>query len=776
MMDLVAEQTVALGDLSATADDLNRQGVEFKRQGRLDEAAACYESALRLRPHFAEAQYNLGILWRDAGQIERALDGFQKAVALRPDVALVHFELANLLTALGRREAAVGHFQDAVRLAPGWAPARFNLGSAYLELQRWRDAEDSFRAALRLTPDDADAWVNLGLALKEQRKLDEAVAALRRAVTCRADHPAAWTNLGTLLKDSGRYDAAAECYQRALAADPQLAAACSNLGNTCLELGQHEAGLAAFQRAAALRPDDPRSFVDLANGLHRLGRTSQAIEALQQAIRLDSHHYDAWLNLGNLLRGIGDFDQANAMYHELARQRPHDPLEQLRAAANCPLVFQGRDELDQYRAQFLDTASKLARAELSLDFSRITTLAPVCPYNLQFLDGNLCPLKRAFADVFASYFARHNGGPPPRGSGAARPRVGFVVTGSHEAAFLKLMAGVVERLDARQFDLVVLCSRLGEQKIRAGLPHDQVRVCGFPDRFDQIADALRQAHCDLLYYWEVGTDPANYFLPFLRLAPVQVTGWGIQVTSGIPELDAYLSSSLVESPGADDHYTEQLCRGSTLLTYQLPVHLPAQAKNRSDFGLGPHSHLYGCVQNLGKFHPDFDDLLAEVLRRDGNGLLVVCHDHHGFSARALRRRWNQCMPDVARRVVFLPPQTQTDYLCLLAQCDVLLDPMQFGGVTTSYDALALAKPVVTLPTEFHRGRYTAACLRKIGVTDTIAADRDDYVNLAVSLAADEDRRADLSRRMRDARPLAFWDAEAVREHERIFHELLVPVR
>jgi predicted O-linked N-acetylglucosamine transferase (SPINDLY family) len=534
--------------------------------------------------------------------------------------------------------------------------------------------------------------------------------------------------------------------------------------------------LSAFQRAAALRPDDPRSFVDLANGLHRLGRTSQAIEALQHAIRLDSRHFDAWLHLGNLLRGIGDFDQANAMYHELARQRPQDPLERLRAAANCPLVFPSRQELDQYRAQFLDTASQLARADLSLDFSRITTLAPVCPYNLQFLDGNLCPLKSAFADAFASYFARHNGGDRPRGSGAERPRVGFVVTGAHEAAFLKLLAGVVQRLDARQFDPVVLCSRLGEPQIRAGLPDDKVRVCGFPERFDQIAEALRQAQCDLLYYWEVGTDPANYFLPFLRLAPVQVTGWGIQVTSGIPGLDAYLSSGLVESPGAEEHYTERLCRGSTLLTYQVPVQLPARAKDRSDFGLAPHHHLYGCVQNLGKFHPDFDDLLAEILRRDGKALLVVCRDHHGFSAQTLRRRWNQRMPDVAQRVVFLPPQTQADYLSLLAACDVLLDPMHFGGVTTSYDALALAKPVVTLPTEFHRGRYTAACLRKIGVTDTIARDRDDYVNLAVLLAADADRRADVSRRMRQTQPLAFWDGEAVREHERIFHELLAPVR
>jgi predicted O-linked N-acetylglucosamine transferase (SPINDLY family) len=302
-----------------------------------------------------------------------------------------------------------------------------------------------------------------------------------------------------------------------------------------------------------------------------------------------------------------------------------------------------------------------------------------------------------------------------------------------------------------------------------------VRVVDFAERFDHIADCVHAAQCDLLYYWEVATDPTNYFLPFLRLAPVQVTSWGIQVTSGIPALDAYLSSDLVEHASAQQHYTEPLYRASTQLTYQLPVQAPP-ARGRAAFGLGAHHHVYGCVQNLGKFHPDFDALLAGILRRDDDGIVVLVEDHHRFASETLRRRWRQTMPDVAPRMRFFPPLTQRDYCGLLAECDVLLDPMHFGGVTTTYDALALVRPVITLPTEFHRGRYTAACLRKIGVTETIARDPADYVDLAVTLACDRDRRDAVCVRLREARSAAFEDREAVREHERIFQELLSRVR
>ena len=89
---------------------------------------------------------------------------------------------------------------------------------------------------------------------------------------------------------------------------------------------------------------------------------------------------------------------------------------------------------------------------------------------------------------------------------------------------------------------------------------------------DSLPTAIRQvreARCDLIYFWEVGTDPLNYFLPFARLAPVQATGWGTAITSGVAAVDYFLlTSELIEQPArSESQYTERLWQSRTLFCY-----------------------------------------------------------------------------------------------------------------------------------------------------------------------------------------------------------------
>src|SRR5688572_3013500 len=163
--------------------------------------------------------------------------------------------------------------------------------------------------------------------------------------------------------------------------------------------------------------------------------------------------------------------------------------------------------------------------------------------------------------------------------------------------------------------------------MRRALGHDLTCVPISRD-FHQAADAIRAAHCAVLYFWEIGTDATNYFLPFLQLAPVQCSSWGVQVTSGIPRVRYYLGSELVEPENAAEHYSEELVLSPSLLTYQIPPQLPSPSKLRSDFGFTTRQRLYVCAQQLGKFHPDFDQLIAEILRRDGDGYFVTVSDKY----------------------------------------------------------------------------------------------------------------------------------------------------
>lgn len=719
------------------ASELNRRGVLLKQQGQVSAAAECYEQAVRLDPNFAEAHFNLGLLRRSLGQLDLALDSIEKTAALRPDVPAVRYE----------------------------------LGQLYLMRRRWSDAEHVFQELSQTQTLEHEAVLCLAIAQQEMGKLAEAASAYLTVLKHQPQHAVALTNLGHILKSQGKLAESIDCFEQAIQANPDLVEAHVNLGNSWLEMGCYEAAYTEYLVAAELQPTDAQAHVNLGNVLQRLDRSSDSAAAYQRAIELNSGNVDAWVNVTHLFKELGDFVEARRVSQELAHRMPSQSVHALRAAAICPHVFRDRDDLECYREQLTAIVNTSSADNWELDFSRWTVYAPECPYNLQFLDGDLSALKIAFANVYVPFFAKFVKHPAARQMRRAKPRIGFVVTARHEQAFVKLFGGVLNRLNPERWELVVLCSQLGAEKLRRSLRHPEVTIAPFPERFDHVVATVRDAACDLLYYWEVGNDPTNYFLPFLRLAPVQVTSWGIQVTTGIPNVDYYLSSHLVEAPDADRHYSEQLVRASTLLTYQEPVQVP-RIQVREAHGLSSKQHVYGCIQNLGKFHPDFDAVLAEILRQDPDGVVVAARDHNGFAAEILQRRWKTMIPDVASRLRLVDPLSQPEYLSLLGSCDVLLDPLHFGGVTTTYDALALSQPIVTLPTEFHRGRYTSACLRKIGVTETIAADIDDYVKIAVELASDAERRRSLRERLRSASGEAFEDQAAIGEHERIFEELL----
>src|SRR5690606_2329727 len=107
-------------------------------------------------------------------------------------------------------------------------------------------------------------------------------------------------------------------------------------------------------------------------------------------------------------------------------------------------------------------------------------------------------------------------------------------------------------------DPVIICSEADAQRIQVALPDCRLNFAYLPAEATLAAQAIQAGDFDVLYYFEVATGTLNYFLPFCRLAPIQCASWGIQVTSGIPNVDYYISSRLIETEHAQERYSEKL--------------------------------------------------------------------------------------------------------------------------------------------------------------------------------------------------------------------------
>jgi predicted O-linked N-acetylglucosamine transferase (SPINDLY family) len=420
-------------------------------------------------------------------------------------------------------------------------------------------------------------------------------------------------------------------------------------------------------------------------------------------------------------------------------------------------------DLQAWRKRFAEGLDQLHAEGVRIDLENDSALPA---FYLAYQGRNDRDLQRSLARL-------HHPGPQPvlpapRDGHQGKVHVGFLSSyfGNHTIG--RLNKGLIAGLSRKDFLVTVFSVGRHDDDIGRFLRQHADRYVPLPAHVPSARRLVAEQQVDILFYPELGMDPVSYGLAFSRLAPVQVVTWGHPTTTGIDTIDYFLSSELLETPGAQEHYTETLVLLKSLpICYDRPV-LSEPARQRQDFGLPGDAHLYACLQSLFKLHPEFDELLGRILRRDPCGLVLLLRGRDRHWEELLRRRWTTTLPDVADRIRFLPPQPRPDFLGLSAIADVLLDPIHFGGGNTSYEALAFGVPIVTLPSPYLRGRITLALYRQMGVLDCVAGSSADYVDLAVRLGTDPAHRAEVSAKILAACGVLYDNAAGVRELEQFF--------
>jgi protein O-GlcNAc transferase len=264
----------------------------------------------------------------------------------------------------------------------------------------------------------------------------------------------------------------------------------------------------------------------------------------------------------------------------------------------------------------------------------------------------------------------------------------------------------------------------------------------------------------------------TYALAFSRLAPVQCTTWGHPETTGLNTIDYFVSSDLMELPEADSHYSEKLVRLPSLsLVFHRSDLSESPNFGRAELGLDPAARLYACPQSIYKFHPEFDEALAGILRRDPGGQIVLIRWAYPHADELLKQRLARTMPDVADRIVFITRLQQPAFLRFLTLIDVLLDPFPYGGGNSSLEGFSFGVPVVTLPTPLLRGRITQAFCRRLGISHCIAKDVADYIEIALRLGTNADYRNQVRQQILAGHSRLFEDLSAVRDWEAFFRQV-----
>ena len=278
--------------------------------------------------------------------------------------------------------------------------------------------------------------------------------------------------------------------------------------------------------------------------------------------------------------------------------------------------------------------------------------------------------------------------------------------------------------------------------------------------------AIRSAGLDILIYLDIGMHPSIQLLAALKLAPVQCMTWGHPVTSGLPTMDYFLTSDLMEPADGDGHYSEKLIRLPNLSISYAPLDEGPPADAGRDETRGPDEVVYLCSQNLFKILPQFDEVCARIASRVPNARFRFIGHASPFVTDSFFKRLSRAFQgrglDAGRYCTIHPKMSQSEFLAFTARADVFLDTIGWSGGNTTLETVALEVPVVTLPGPMMRSRHSYAILKMMGVEDTIARDIDGYVDIAVRLGADPAWRHEIVGKMRANKNKIYNDDQAIR--------------
>ena len=197
----------------------------FGQQGDLVGARDQIEKALQIRPNYAGARYNLGMIMLHQRDFANAQEQFNLALQTSQQDPMIWNALGVAQVNLGRIDEAISNYRHALERNPNYADAFANLGAALLAQRKYDEAIEMCERALRLRPDVADTHATLAAALWNRGRTDESILHDRKALELNPNLVDPRLNLGVALFAKGNYDEAIEHLEYVLRLKPQHEAA-----------------------------------------------------------------------------------------------------------------------------------------------------------------------------------------------------------------------------------------------------------------------------------------------------------------------------------------------------------------------------------------------------------------------------------------------------------------------------------------------------------------------------------------------------------------------
>jgi predicted O-linked N-acetylglucosamine transferase (SPINDLY family) len=676
------------------------------------------------------------------------------------------------------------------------AGAEFERAMALFRAGHAAEAETLCRATLDRHPDYPRALQLLGLIRFTAGDVGSAIDLLKRVVSLKPDDATAEFNLGAALAATGSLAEAVVHYRRTIELRPGLTEAHTSLGAVLEKLDRLAEAEAALRQALAISPDEPLALANLASVLFAQGRIDDATTTARRAAERAPDLMPAHLQLGRALAACGDFASATAHLRracELAPDAPQPATLLIHALYDCRALDEAEAVGRDATRRFPDSAAaagnlaavKVAQGEVNAGielYRRAVRLDPSRPlYHRNLLSSLLYAPDLPLAERYEAHLAfgramaaRVKRPLPPvtrRCSPGRKLRIGWLSSDFRNHPVTVNLGLLLSCRDRSRFEYVAYADVLNPDSLTELVRSDMDLWRSIVGMSDEAAAArIREDQIDIMIYLAGRFDANRPQVAAWRPAPIQVS-FHDPATSGLAEMDYLIADPVLAPRNGSEGFIERVVRLPSFYSHPPFDSAPILGPPPMD---AAGYVTFGSFNNPAKINERVLALWGELLRRIPGARLLFKY-RQLFANKALRDRFLRGLGLSGDRVQFAlePDETVEDHLRAYERVDVALDTFPFNGSTTTFEALWMGLPVVTLAGEAMAGRWSASILHALKLGELVARRPGDYLDIAAGLAADPARlaawRAGLREQIRRS-PLCNGPLRA-RQIERLFDAL-----
>jgi predicted O-linked N-acetylglucosamine transferase (SPINDLY family) len=571
-------------------------------------------------------------------------------------------------------------------------------------------------------------------SLTKAGQADLAVVLYKFWLLANPDHPlryAAAFNCGSLLIAQGDLAGGKEFLQQAVACNPEFFPARLNLATVMERLNDAEGALASLRATVDRLAGVSRSSIDskvlALKNIARIQRaTAEAETALRQAIEIDPTQAELvqhWINnrqsrcIWPVLEPVGRLgvDDLRQMMAPLSASVHADDPELQRAVARNYVERALRDEPCVTAGRWPPPASPIKQK-----------------LRIGYLSSDLC-----------------------------NHAIGYLMTdlfGCHDKS----------RYEIRVYNIGERTDDPLQRKIMGQVDH-WADIKSMPDK--AAAAMIVRDGVDILLDINGHTNYQRTRLLALKPAPIIVNWLGYPGTIGSDSHDYIIADDFIIPPSHEAWYDEKVIR---LPCYQPNGRLqavPLPGKSRAELGLPEKGVVFCCFNGAVKITEPMFSRWMGILQQVPDSVLWM-RGSAGDTDDRLRSEAAK-RGTAAERLVFLPFISNTEYLACHRYADVFLDTFPYGAHTTASDALRMGVPIVTLAGASFPSRVCGSLSIAAGAPDLVCDTPAAYMELAVELGNNAQRRQEVRQRMADALPqsLLFDSVQLTEKLELLFEKM-----